>query len=100
MKRPPSGPSSASIAPMPPGCGAGSKTSFRSSTAATRTLGFRLGRITDLSETEADLTEVSVPVAVEEAGGFAGFRESATKTNSLIDRLETLALPVLSRVSM
>ena len=83
---------------MPPGCGAGPKTSFHLLTAATRTLGFRLGRITDLSETEADLTEVFVPVAVEEAGGFAGFRESATKTNSLIDRLEALTLPVLSDV--
>ena len=55
-------------------------------------------RITDLPETEADLIEVFVPVAVEEAGGFGGFRETATKTNSLIDRLEALTLPVLSEV--
>jgi type II restriction/modification system DNA methylase subunit YeeA len=32
-------------------------------------------------------------VAVAEAGGFAGFRETATKTNSLIDRLRKLTLP-------
>ncbi len=50
-------------------------------------------RLTDLTETEADLVEAFVPVAVEEAGGFAGFRETATKTNSLIDRLEAITLP-------
>jgi hypothetical protein len=50
-------------------------------------------RLTDLSETEADLVESFVPVAVEEAGGFAGFRETATKTNSLVDRLEAITLP-------
>jgi predicted GTPase len=32
---------------------------------------------------------------VNEDGGFAGFRESATKTNSVIDRLEKLTLPKL-----
>ena len=50
-------------------------------------------RITDLSEAEADLIEAFVPVAIEEAGGFAGFRETATKTNSLVDRLRKLTLP-------
>jgi len=49
--------------------------------------------LTDLTETEADLVEAFVPVAVEEAGGFAGFRETATKTNSLVDRLEAITLP-------
>jgi len=49
--------------------------------------------LTGLSETEADLVEAFVPVAVEEAGGFAGFRENATKTNSLVDRLEAITLP-------
>lgn len=33
-----------------------------------------------------------MPVAVDEAGGFANFRETATKTNSLIDRLKTIEL--------
>ena len=50
-------------------------------------------RFTDLTETEADLVEAFVPVAVDEAGGFAGFRETATKTNSLVDRLEAITLP-------
>ncbi|SEO92755.1 N-6 DNA Methylase [Halorientalis persicus] len=50
-------------------------------------------RLTDLTETEADLVEAFVPVAVEEADGFAGFRETATKTNSLVDRLEAITLP-------
>nr|WP_229380502.1 restriction endonuclease [Haloarcula sinaiiensis] len=52
-------------------------------------------RITDLTETEGDLIEAFVPVAVDEAGGFAGFRETATKTNSLVDRLRKLTLPAV-----
>ncbi len=55
-------------------------------------------RITDLTEKEADLIEAFVPVAVDEAGGFAGFRETATKTNSLVDRLRKLTLPALRDV--
>ncbi|MBX0305282.1 Eco57I restriction-modification methylase domain-containing protein [Haloarcula salinisoli] len=55
-------------------------------------------RITDLTETEADLIEAFVPVAVDEAGGFAGFRETATKTNSLVDRLRKLTLPAVDEV--
>ncbi|RLM96248.1 Eco57I restriction-modification methylase domain-containing protein [Haloarcula sp. Atlit-7R] len=55
-------------------------------------------RITDLTETEADLIEAFVPVAVDEAGGFAGFRETATKTNSLVDRLRQLTLPAVDEV--
>ena len=39
-----------------------------------------------------------VPVAVDEAGGFANFREKATKTNSVVDRLENLTLPKLDDV--
>ncbi|QLG60470.1 TaqI-like C-terminal specificity domain-containing protein [Halorarum salinum] len=50
-------------------------------------------RITDLTEPEADLIEAFVPVAVDEADGFANFRETATKTNSLVDRLRKLTLP-------
>jgi len=49
--------------------------------------------LTDLSEEEAALVEAFVPVAVEEADGFAGFRDNATKTNSLIDRLKAITLP-------
>ncbi|WP_336035169.1 Eco57I restriction-modification methylase domain-containing protein [Halobacterium yunchengense] len=55
-------------------------------------------RITDLTETEADLVEAFVPVAVDEAGGFANFRETATKTNSLVDRLRSLTLPAVDDV--
>ena len=55
-------------------------------------------RITDLTETEADLIKAFVPVAVDEAGGFAGFRETATKTNSLVDRLRKLTLPAVDEV--
>ncbi|SDQ65217.1 Eco57I restriction-modification methylase domain-containing protein [Natronobacterium texcoconense] len=55
-------------------------------------------RISDLTETEADLIETFVPVAVDEAGGFADFRETATKTNSLVDRLRKLTLPAVDDV--
>jgi len=51
-----------------------------------------------LSEKQEALIEEFVPLAVDEAGGFADFRESATKTNSLIDRLEKLTLPNLGDV--
>ncbi|MFB1064040.1 Eco57I restriction-modification methylase domain-containing protein [Natrinema sp. H-ect4] len=54
--------------------------------------------ISDLTETEADLIEAFVPVAVDEAGGFANFRETATKTNSLVDRLRKLTLPAVDDV--
>jgi hypothetical protein len=50
-------------------------------------------RLTDLIETEADLVEAFVPVVAEKADGFAGFRENATQTNSLVDRLEAIELP-------
>jgi len=56
-------------------------------------------RITDLTEREADLIEHFVPVAVDEAGGFANFRETATKTNSLIDRLKAIELPDIDDVA-
>jgi N-6 DNA Methylase./Eco57I restriction endonuclease. len=55
-------------------------------------------RITDLTKAEADLIAAFVPVAVDEAGGFAGFRETATKTNSLVDRLRKLTLPAVDDV--
>lgn len=55
-------------------------------------------RITDLTETEADLIEAFLPVAIDEAGGFANFRETATKTNSLVDRLRKLTLPAVNDV--
>jgi hypothetical protein len=47
----------------------------------------------DLSNEEATLVESFVPVAVEKADGFADFRDYATKTNSLIDRLKVITLP-------
>lgn len=55
--------------------------------------------ITDLTKMEADLIEHFVPVAVEEAGGFANFRETATKTNSLINRLKAIKLPDVDNVA-
>ena len=52
-----------------------------------------------LSEEAKTMIKEFVPVAVEEAGGFANFRETATKTNSLIDRLKKTTLPVQEDVS-
>ncbi|MFB6182600.1 MAG: Eco57I restriction-modification methylase domain-containing protein, partial [Candidatus Nanohaloarchaea archaeon] len=52
----------------------------------------------DVGEKMAALIREFVPVAVDEAGGFANFRESATKTKSIIDRLEELTLPKLDDV--
>nr|WP_324603089.1 restriction endonuclease [Halarchaeum acidiphilum] len=49
--------------------------------------------LADLEETAAALVEAFVPVAVEKADGFAGFRDNATKTNSLVDRLQAVTLP-------
>jgi type II restriction/modification system DNA methylase subunit YeeA len=49
--------------------------------------------LADLSQTEAALVEAFVPVAVEEGDGFAGFRDNATKTTSLGDRLKAITLP-------
>jgi type II restriction/modification system DNA methylase subunit YeeA len=48
-----------------------------------------------LDEKLEALIKEFVPHAVEEAGGFADFRETATKTNTPIDRLEALTLPDL-----
>ncbi|MEF8843192.1 MAG: restriction endonuclease [Haloarculaceae archaeon] len=52
----------------------------------------------DLDPAQADLIEAFVPHAVEEAGGYARFRDGATKTISLLDRLESLTLPALDDV--
>ncbi|MFB6187956.1 MAG: class I SAM-dependent DNA methyltransferase, partial [Halobacteriaceae archaeon] len=48
-----------------------------------------------LSEIKETLLREFVPVAVEMAEGFAGFRQDATQTNSPLDRLKALKLPDL-----
>jgi type I restriction-modification system DNA methylase subunit len=55
-------------------------------------------RFTDLDDDLAALIEAFVPYAVDEAGGFAGFRDNATSTISPLDRLEALTLPALDDV--
>jgi type I restriction-modification system DNA methylase subunit len=52
----------------------------------------------DLTDAQADLVETFVPYAVEEADGFAGYRDNATATISPLDRLEGLTLPALADV--
>nr|WP_199243368.1 TaqI-like C-terminal specificity domain-containing protein [Halopenitus persicus] len=52
---------------------------------------FKAFTLTDLSNEEAALVEAFVPVAVDNEIG--GFRDNATKTNSLIDRLKAITLP-------
>jgi adenine-specific DNA methylase len=51
-----------------------------------------------LSDAEETLLREFVPVAVEKAGGFTGFRQGATKTNSPLDRLKDLTLPDIDEV--
>jgi type II restriction/modification system DNA methylase subunit YeeA len=55
--------------------------------------------LTDLTEEEAILVEVFVPLAVEKADGFAGFRDNATKTNSILDRLKSIVLPDINDIN-
>ena len=57
----------------------------------TETEFFEAFTLTGLSEEEAALAEAFVPVAVDEEIG--GFRDNATKNNSLIDRLKGIILP-------
>jgi hypothetical protein len=51
-----------------------------------------------LSEAVETLLREFVPVAVEKAEGYAGFRQGATQTNSPLDRLKKLTLPDLDEV--
>lgn len=51
-----------------------------------------------LDSEQADLIESFVPYAVSEADGFADFRDGATKTITLLDRLEDLTLLALDDV--
>ena len=57
----------------------------------TETEYFEAFTLTDLTNKQAALIEAFVPVAVEEEIG--GFRGSATKTNSIVDRLKAITLP-------
>mgnify|MGYP006276751521 CR=1 FL=1 len=40
-----------------------------------------------------------MPVTIDKAGGFVNSRETATKTNSLIDRLKAVELPDVDDVA-
>jgi len=51
-----------------------------------------------LSDEQETLIRNFVPVAVEERGGFAGFRRNATKTISPLDRLKSLTVPDIGEV--
>jgi type II restriction/modification system DNA methylase subunit YeeA len=55
-------------------------------------------RATVGSDLEGDLIKPFVPVAIEEAVEFTGFRETATTTNSLVDGLRKLTLPAVADV--
>lgn len=57
---------------------------------------FEAFTLANLTEEEAALVETFVPVAIEEEIG--GFRDNATKTNSLIDRLKAITLPDINDV--
>ncbi|QRV16316.1 N-6 DNA methylase [Haloterrigena salifodinae] len=51
-----------------------------------------------LDEIERKLVSEFVPKAVAKGDGFAGFRETATKTNSIIDRIGGLKLPKVADI--
>jgi len=51
-----------------------------------------------VDELETALLVEFVEYATEEGDGFAGFRDTATKRNSLVDRLEDLVLPDISDI--
>ena len=55
-------------------------------------------KFSGLSKEMKSLVREFTKLGIDEAGGFADFRESATKTNSIIDRLEKLTLPKLEDV--
>lgn len=54
--------------------------------------------VSGLSDIECGLLQEFVPIAVDEGGGFAGFRENATKTMSLRNRLSELSVPSIESV--
>lgn len=64
----------------------------------TETEFFEVFQLANLDERQAVLIEAFVPAAVEKGDGFAGFRDNATTNISLVDRIEDLKLPKLSRV--
>ncbi len=49
-------------------------------------------------QTDVTLIEASVPVAIDKAREFADCRETATKTNSLVNRFRTLTVPAVEDV--
>ncbi|KOX94256.1 hypothetical protein [Halorubrum tropicale] len=48
---------------------------------------------------ENSLTHINVRETQEELGGFTHLRETATKTNLLVDRLKTIKLPGIDDVA-
>lgn len=56
-------------------------------------------RFNSVDDETALLIEAFVPYAVEEAGGFANYRDDAVTTKSLIDRLKELTLPDVDAIS-
>ncbi len=53
---------------------------------------------TELSDNKKTLIKIFVPEAVSRAGGFADFRQSATKTITPLERLEDIVLPDLDDI--
>jgi phosphate uptake regulator len=51
-----------------------------------------------VDELQSNLLVEFVDYATDEGGGFAGFRETATKRNSLVDRLSEITLPSLQDI--
>ncbi|WP_136602647.1 Eco57I restriction-modification methylase domain-containing protein [Salinigranum halophilum] len=65
----------------------------------TETQKFAALEFVGIDQDQRELLSEFVPHAVEKGGGFAEFREKATKTNSLINRLEKITLPQYADIS-
>lgn len=52
----------------------------------------------ELDPMEADLMEIFIPSVIKRGGGFANFREVATKTTTLVDRVCSIYVPEVEEV--
>jgi hypothetical protein len=64
----------------------------------TETESYPVMEFVGVDELQSDLLVEFVDYATDEGDGFAGFRETATKRNSLVDRLSEITLPSLQDV--
>jgi hypothetical protein len=64
----------------------------------TETESYPVMEFVGVNQSQSDLLFEFIGYATDEADGFAGFRETATKRNSLVDRLSEIIIPSLQDV--